>query len=39
VFGEIVSEGIFKLKSLPFELDIERVYRKVKFSSDANESE
>ncbi len=35
VFGDVVSEGVFKLKNLPFELDIERVYRNVQFSLEA----
>ncbi len=31
IFGDIISEGVFKLKSLPFELDIKQVYRKINF--------
>lgn len=31
VFGDVISEGVFKLKSLPFELDIKQVYRKTNF--------
>lgn len=31
IFGDIISGGVFKLKSLPFELDIKQVYRKINF--------
>ena len=31
-FGEIITEGTFTLLSLPFELKIEDVYRKINFS-------
>ena len=34
-FGDIVSEGLLKLHTVPFELKIEEVYRKVDFDSDA----
>lgn len=31
IFGDIIYEGVFKLKSLPFELDVKQVYRKINF--------
>jgi Uma2 family endonuclease len=38
IFGDVIYEGVFKLKSLPFELDVKQVYRKINFSAtDENE--
>ncbi len=32
-FGDIITEGTFTLRSLPFELKIDQVYRKIDFSA------
>lgn len=31
-FGDIITEGVFRMRSLPFELSIDQVYRKIDFT-------